>query len=132
MEDALDFEDDILDLEDNTLSLEGTLELEDTLGFEDDVVNLEADAVYSGVYIPDMEGDYWKRGNKNSIFLISNQISEEAWISSTGKISINLASMNKANIISRRTSPMETDKEYNTCCLLHSPWVFRTGRGEYS
>jgi len=78
LEDALDFKDDILDLEDDTLGLEGTLELEDALGFEDDVVNLEANAVYSGGYNLDMEGDYWNRNNKNSIFLLSKQISEEA------------------------------------------------------
>jgi hypothetical protein len=65
-------------LEDKTLSLESTLELEDTLGFEDNVVNLEADAVHSGSYTPDIEGDYWNRSNKNSIFLISKQISKEA------------------------------------------------------
>jgi hypothetical protein len=93
LEDALDFEDDILDLEDDALGLEVTLELEDTLGFEDDVVNLEADAVYSGGYTLDMEGDHWNRSNKNSIFLISKQISKKLWISSMGKISLSFVSM---------------------------------------
>jgi hypothetical protein len=78
LEGALDFKDDIPDLKDDTFGLEGTLELEDALGFEDDVVNLEADALYSRSYTLDIESDYWNRSNKNSIFLISKQISREA------------------------------------------------------
>ena len=70
---TLDLEDDTLDLEDDTLSLEGTLELED----EDDIENLEADAVYSGGYTLDIEGD-WNCSNNNSIFPVSKQISNEA------------------------------------------------------
>jgi hypothetical protein len=57
-----------------TLSAWGSLELED----EDDMENLEADAVYSGGYTLDIEGDYWNCSNNNSIFLVSKQISNEA------------------------------------------------------
>lgn len=50
-----------------------TVDLEDALDFEDDkddTLGLEGTL--------DMEGDHWNRGNKNSIFLVSKQISKEA------------------------------------------------------
>jgi hypothetical protein len=50
-------------------------------------------------------------------------MSQLAMIESMGKISLSFVYMEKANIISR-TSPRATDKECDTCCLVHSLWVF--------
>lgn len=57
-----------------------TLNLEDdTPGFEEDALDLEDDAVNLKDYNLDFGGDYWNRHmNRNSIFLLSRQISEEA------------------------------------------------------
>jgi hypothetical protein len=75
LRDARDFEDDPdPELEDDAVYLEEyTLDLEDhTVYLEDDTLDLEDNTL-------NFEGDYWSRHkNKNSIFLVSKQISEEA------------------------------------------------------
>lgn len=61
------------DFEDNTL------ELEDTLSDREEALDLESDTMSLKGYNADWEGDYWDcNKNKNSIFLLSKQISEEA------------------------------------------------------
>ena len=69
-ENAQDFE-KTPNLEDNTL------DLEDSLTYGDDVLPLEGDAVSLEDYNTDLAGNFWDR-KKNSIFLLSKQISGEA------------------------------------------------------
>lgn len=83
LEEAPDFEHGIPGSEDSlhldgTLGSAVTLGMEETLDSEDSAASLRADAPYSGGGCLDWEGGYWNRNNKNSIFLLSRQISEEA------------------------------------------------------
>jgi hypothetical protein len=69
---------------DRTLDFEDALDFEDDLDLEDDP-HLEGEAVLEvrildlEDYVLDFDGDWWNRNkNKNSIFLLSKQISAEA------------------------------------------------------
>jgi hypothetical protein len=55
------------------------LDFEDTISSEEDALDLEDDAVNLEDYNLDLDGDYWNHNkNRNSIFRLSKQISEEA------------------------------------------------------
>ena len=107
---------------DHSLGLEDdTLDLDDALGLEDATANSDTEAVYSSGYTLDMEVHYCSNNYKNTI--LSSYQSKSAGKfceTSMAKTSLSFISAEKANVISRQTSPRQTDKKCDTCCLQWS------------